>query len=212
MISGVPLSVYDSSLGKYSTIISPSNSIAYIQSALQTLYGVPQIAVYSTTSLQFPNQLEFDIVYIGVKSPIAFTFDTSSTTGGTNNIVTGVYSTIVAYSANNPYFWQIPYDFLWTGESQPSIQLKVNSIPIVCYKCYYQYETQSPVSISSVAYSTGVLSVNLTSTINFAMSDITVFLFGEQCVIQSGNSTSFTCLFNKNPDATFALPTGNGFP
>lgn len=64
--------------------------------------------VLQRATTQFPNQLDFDIVYLGVNSAPVITIGTTALTGGTDNSVTATVTTKRPYASNRPLYNPIP--------------------------------------------------------------------------------------------------------
>jgi len=56
-IDGVDLSVYDGATGTYSTTISASNYLGYVQNALISKFNSPDLTIHTRNVLQYPNQI-----------------------------------------------------------------------------------------------------------------------------------------------------------
>ena len=105
-------------------------------------------------------------------------------------------------------------DFLYKESENPSLSLKVNSIPAVCADCSYTFNSAATPVTSSATLASNVMTLSITdpSSIGFALSDITVSLLGVQCTDLSGTIASFTCNFPTNADSSVALPAGSEKP
>jgi hypothetical protein len=68
-LSGTALSVYNSVLQAKSENIQAANWIGYLRAALRTYYNAPELDIISREIQQMPDQLDFNILYIGVASP-----------------------------------------------------------------------------------------------------------------------------------------------
>jgi hypothetical protein len=64
-------------------------------------------------------------------------------------------------------------------------------------------------TLSNTVYT---LSVTDIGHAGFALSDISVYLLGVQCITLTGSISSFTCNFNTNSHGNAALPAGSAVP
>ena len=135
--------------------------------------------------IQLPNQLDFNILYHGVNNPLPVTIDTTAVTGGLDNVIDAIISDKRPYAGDRPYFYGIPNDLLRSGEDKPSIEIKYNQIPALCYDCTYTYQSVSSFSVTSAAF-TGTPVNGLTVTLAYTsppvvfdkIADVTISLYG----------------------------------
>jgi hypothetical protein len=108
-LTGVPLGVYDSVLKGSATTIQVVNWLGYLRTALRTYYNAPELEILSRNTQQLPDQLDFNILYIGVSNPEPVTITTTGVTGGSDDTITSTATTKRDFAANKPYFQAIPY-------------------------------------------------------------------------------------------------------
>lgn len=108
-LSGTPLSVKDRVLQAGSTTIQATNPLRYLREALSTYYNAPELDIISRDIQQMPDQLDFNIIYIGVANPETVTISTTGMTGGSDDTITATVTLKRDYAANKPYFNAIPY-------------------------------------------------------------------------------------------------------
>jgi hypothetical protein len=98
----------------------------------------------------------------------------------------------VPYSSSNLFYEPLPYEFLFTNETQPQVLVSVDGLEAVCasLKCGYTY-IQPTSSISSFSLSNGKLTIKVT---NLTTSIKSITLGGQVCsgITVTGSST-LTC-------------------
>lgn len=222
-LSGTPLSVYDSVLKTGSTSIQAKNSLGYLRSALRTYYNAPELDIISREIQQMPDQLDFNILYIGVANPETVTISTIGMTGGSDDSIAATVTTKRDYAADKPYFSAIPFEFLRIASSLPSLVIQYNNIPAICMDCYFTYQTNSPINMGTVAFKAGNIGLDITlsatnadTLAQFTLNDVFVTLYGQPCTIDNGGTTDhFTCTFNTifyNSSPIPEIPAGNEPP
>jgi hypothetical protein len=137
-----------------------------------------------------PNQIDFDILFIGVKDPLPFTIDTTAVTGGSDNVIEVTITERRAYAADRPYFYGIPYDMMRTAEDKSTIDIGFKGMPSLCVDCTYSYQSTSPFSVVSAAFiGFPVSGMSLTLAYNPSLvafdksTDVVITLYGEPCNI-----------------------------
>jgi hypothetical protein len=165
--------------------------------------------------------MNFNILYYGVFNPQPISIDAGALTGGTNNNrVSASISSLRDYNGERQYFNAIPYDFLRMAAPRPTVVVTYGSIPAICVDCFYQYQTTSPISVTAAAFKTGNTGLDITLRADAAntltsvlVSDITVTLYGQPCVLDAGSTTTrLLCTFNTascGGNIIPSIPAGN---
>lgn len=71
------------------------------------------------------DSIQFAIIYYGVTQVKEIKFDTTTLTGGSNNLFNSNYTVLKAYSTNF-YYDPIPFEFMRIAEDKPQLYLTVN--------------------------------------------------------------------------------------
>lgn len=90
------------------------------------------------------------------------------------------------------FYEPVPFEFLYTNESNPQVIVSVDSIPAVCagLSCDFTYETATS-SISSLSLSGTTLTITGTS---LPTTDLQRVVFSNNdCVVSSSSSTEIVC-------------------
>lgn len=131
--------------------------------------------------------------------------------GATNpNIVASTRRTYSSSIAFDP----VDYRFLNSKASGINILVKTNSIPAICnVTCGYTFSTWSEISSLSLSGSTLSLAVTDPAGKAFTVSDISIKVGGQPCVIAPGSTTTaLNCYLQNNTDGTPTLVAGTFTP
>jgi hypothetical protein len=222
-LSGVLLSVWDSQTKAYSTSIQISNSIGYIQDALKSFYKLPslsELVTISRSTYQYPDQLDFNIIYNQVISPLPMVIDTTGLTGGADNVFTATITTKRAFGGDRPYFQSVPFELLRMASAKPTLDIRYNKVPAICLDCSYVYASTEPISITSAAFKANNAGLNLVLSASdqsifstLSLTDVTIALYGQPCVVDAGSTLlALACTFNTGANSIPLLPAGNDVP
>lgn len=204
--------------GSTLTSVPPSINIYNLHYGFATATGSPDVVIYPRATYQFPDQLDFDVIFYGVSAIPEILIETAALTGGADNAITASVTTRRALAYDRPFFPTIPMDFMYTAEALPSLQLTLNSIPVICSGCFYSVLDTSPVTVSAVTINAANTGLDIVlanpGSLVFAISDLSITLFGEPCTISASATDvlDFECLFNTNADGSIKIPGGVGLP
>jgi len=137
--------------------------------------------------------------------------------GGKSSTKPQVTLSVLRLQNSNLLVNPIDYNYLTTPSSKPNLLVTVNGLVSVCTgDCTYTFLTNPPL-LTMATRSGSILTLALTdpAATNYTLSDVTISLAGQPCIILNpitSTISNFQCQLPTNSDSSPTIPAGTYMP